>query len=174
MRPVSGGGGLRRTMARSWPLASRTRRSVTLSGGLRTCLRWRRRLTWRTWWKLMREVPKPVCPHASLVDSDPADPKIKCGPMARDAERVDKLMEGAPVGVVVSARDDPSVFFGFCCGTGSPTTDPDRLVQHYSACPIFAADREWSEGMRLFERSETPMDALLAVNGPGAQVAAEP
>lgn len=94
--------------------------------------------------------------------------------MQRDAERADPIMEGAPVGIVITARDDPSVFFGFCCGTGMPTNDPDKLVQHYSACPIYAADSEWERGKRLFAASATPMDALLAVNGPGAEVAEEP
>lgn len=99
-----------------------------------------------------------VCPAGRLVSSDPANPKVVCGPMERDQARQDRILEGAPVGVVISGRDDPSTLFGFCCGTGAPQTSPDGpLTAHYTCCPIFAADREWDElQRRLFGSAERP------------------
>jgi hypothetical protein len=110
-------------------------------------------------------VVKVVCPHARLVSSDPADPKLVCGPMERDQARADRIMEGAPTGVVVAAREDPSTFFGFCCGEDDATVSPDtdRLHAHFSACPIFLADREWTAAERLFGEMQTKPTEVAGV-----------
>lgn len=104
----------------------------------------------------MDRLPPCVCPHARYVSTEPSDPRIICGVMERDQARADPVMEGSPVGVVVSARKDPSTFFGFCTAEGAPTTDPDRLAAHYTACPIFAAEREWNAIERLFGEVRRP------------------
>jgi hypothetical protein len=101
-------------------------------------------------------LPPCVCPHARYVSTELSDPKIVCGVMERDQERADPIMEGAPVGVIISARDDASTFFAWCTGDGEPTTDPDRPTMHHSACPIFAAEKEWNEVERLFGPVERP------------------
>lgn len=82
--------------------------------------------------------------------------------MAEDEKRADRILEGAPVGVIIEAKSDPSVFFGFCCGQGHPTSDPEKVDEHFSSCPIFLADLEWTEGMkRLFEPAKDPVSAFM-------------
>lgn len=111
---------------------------------------------------------EPTCPAASVIGSGPKGaPAIKCGIMERDQAKADRILEGAPVGVVLSAVDDTSQVFGFCCGTDDPPTDRDaayaaaeaggRLPCHHSLCPIWAAAEEWDEGLeRLFGAPERP------------------
>lgn len=110
---------------------------------------------------------KVVCPLARLVDTDPGNPKLVCGPMEADQERVDRILEGSHVGVVVSARADPSTFFGLCCGTGDPTVDPVASPSmHYTSCPVFVTSRDWDEAQRLFgsgRRGEEPREPGLDV-----------
>lgn len=83
--------------------------------------------------------------------------------MEFDAQRADPLLEGAPVGVFISKRDDPSTFVNFCAGQGEPLTDPDKMAErrmgegHYTACPIWAAAQELTELDRfLKERTFKP------------------
>lgn len=118
-----------------------------------------------------------VCPHARVVDSDPAGPKVVCGPMERDQVRADRILEGSPTGIVVSAREDPSTFFGFCCGEGPPRLSPDGpLSAHYSCCPVYAADLEWERAQRLFgemKREPEKVDAPGLSTGPEKLTVAE-
>lgn len=107
----------------------------------------------------MDRLPPCACPHARYVSTELSDPKIVCGVMERDQRRADPVMEGSPVGVVVSARKDPSTFFAWCTGTGEPTLDPDVPAMHYSACPVFAAEKEWNEIERLFGEVKQQPDA---------------
>lgn len=87
---------------------------------------------------------RPTCPHARAVQGvTPGDAGVICGAMERDAQRADRILEGAPVGVMIRMRDDPSTLVNFCCGTGVPSPHPDtEPTQHYTSCPIYAADRE--------------------------------
>lgn len=87
--------------------------------------------------------------------------------MERDQRRADRILEGAPVGVVLSVVDDASQVFGFCCGRDAPPADRDqayaeaeaggRLPCSYALCPVWAAAEEWDEGVgRLFGAPERP------------------
>jgi hypothetical protein len=91
--------------------------------------------------------------------------------MEADAARADPILEGAPTGVMISERDDPSTFLNFCTGTGEPLADPDDLTDrsygdgHYTGCPIWAAGRELDALGRAFsppERGELPEGAEVA------------
>lgn len=93
-----------------------------------------------------------------------------CGVMERDQARADPILEGAPVGVFISERDDPSTYHNLCAGAGAPVLSPDELPWrafgqgHYSACPIFAAALEIRETERLFAPS-VPGGAAAAWGG---------
>lgn len=94
---------------------------------------------------------RPVCPHARAVQGvTPGDSGVICGAMERDQARADRILEGAPVGVYVKAREDPSTLFNFCCGTAPPSPHPDQVVAHHTSCPIFAADREIADAERMY------------------------
>lgn len=94
---------------------------------------------------------RPVCPHARLVEgATPGDGGVICGAMERDRARADHILEGAPVGVFVKLREDPSTLLNFCCGTAAPAPTPDQVVAHHTSCPVFAADREIGEAERAF------------------------
>jgi hypothetical protein len=94
--------------------------------------------------------------------------------MESDAQRADPLLEGAPVGVFISKRDDPSTFLNFCAGQGEPLIDPDAMADrrmgegHYTGCPIWAAAQEMNEldsylKQRLFAPEKRPeVDAEVA------------
>lgn len=99
----------------------------------------------------------PVCPYARKVEgSTPGLGGVICGVMENDAKRADPILEGAPIGVFISAGDDPSTLANLCCGKGEPVLSPDDLPArpfgygHYSACPVYAAGKEISEAERAF------------------------
>ena len=80
--------------------------------------------------------------------------------MELDQQRADRLLEGAPVGVVVSSVNDASTYHGFCAGEDPPPPDVDaaydraatgevRLPRSYACCPIYAAAAEWDAVSRL-------------------------
>lgn len=78
-----------------------------------------------------------------------------CGAMERDAARADRILEGAPVGVFLSVKDDPSTILHFCCGTQAPSPDPDgEPVAHFSSCPVYLADHEIEQAERAFAMRE--------------------
>jgi hypothetical protein len=94
------------------------------------------------------------------------DSKVICGVMEADHKRADRILEGAPIGVVLSMREDPSMVFGFCLGDDDCPSHPDeqrggRIPRHYLACPIYAADKEIEEASkRLFGELATGDDRL--------------
>lgn len=99
----------------------------------------------------------PVCPHAEKVEgATPASAGVICGVMRDDQRRADSILEGAPVGVFISVKDDPSTLANLCCGQGEPVLSPDDLPNrefgqgHYSACPIYAAAQEIKAAERVF------------------------
>jgi hypothetical protein len=107
------------------------------------------------------------CPHGQLVEGPSLmEGKVICGVMRADQERADSILEGAPIGVVLTMRDDPSMVFGFCLGDEAPVSHPDeqrggRIPRHYTACPIYAADKEIEQvSKRLFGEMATGDDRL--------------
>lgn len=100
---------------------------------------------------------RPVCPHARLVQgATPEDAGVICGAMEKDQARKDRILEGAPVGVFIRLRDDPSTLRNLCCGTAAPSPDPDTPVAHYSSCPIYLADAEVSAAERMYAPQPAP------------------
>jgi hypothetical protein len=116
------------------------------------------------------ELPEVRCPHGRLIERQGV-PTVVCGAMERDQARADRILEGSPVGVLVSARNDPTTFFGFCCGEDEAPNDPaaaleDRIRAHFSCCPVFLADREiTSMEDRLFKTSRRPEEDAEALEG---------
>lgn len=112
----------------------------------------------------MERLPEPKCPAAEFVEgATPAEGGCRCRIMELDQKRADRILEGAPVGEFISAKDDPHTYFGWCAGDGQPVADPDQIANHYTSCPIFQAAKEWDFVERLFgapERPE-PSDAVL-------------
>ena len=103
----------------------------------------------------MSETPCVTCPAGRLIH-EPLS--VVCRIMEEDQERRDSILEGAPVGVQIKAEDDPSTFWGFCCGTATPSLHPDRdPVAHYTSCPIWAAGQE----IAAYERAFAP-EGLVA------------
>jgi hypothetical protein len=107
------------------------------------------------------------CPHGRLVHGATLlDGKVICGVMEADHARADRILEGAPIGVVLSMHEDPSMVFGFCLGDDAPATNADeqrggRIPRHYTACPIYAADKDIEEASkRLFGELATGDDRL--------------
>lgn len=96
----------------------------------------------------MSETPEVRCPAGRLIN-DPLG--CVCRIMEEDQSRRDSVLEGAPVGVFISAREDPSTFAFFCCGDAVPSTSPDAdPVAHYTSCPIWAAGQEITAAERAF------------------------
>lgn len=123
-------------------------------------------------------LPAPTCPHARPIGgADAASAGVVCGAMERDQARADPILEGAPVGVVIQLKDDPSTLGNLCCGQGDPVPDPDHLRHrrfgdgHYTACPIFLADREIRQvEERLFgEMPDGPRDVSETFANTGEQ-----
>lgn len=80
-----------------------------------------------------------------------------CGVMERDARRADPILEGAPVGVFISAREDPSTLRFLCCGRDAPSLSPDaEPVRHYTSCPVWAAGQELDAAERAFAPASRP------------------
>lgn len=114
----------------------------------------------------MRSVSRqwePTCPHAERIEqTSDGSPGVVCGVMKRDQERADPILEGAPVGVLITLRADPSTLANFCCGQGDVLVNPDDMVHrafgmgHYTGCPMHCAEREWHEAERLFEADPEP------------------
>jgi hypothetical protein len=103
---------------------------------------------------------EPVCPAARLIDHE-SGPAVICGVKERDAARADSILEGVGTGIVVTARLDPSSFFGFCCGDGAPGhPDQDPPPRHYTGCPVWAAGREVDVAERIwkFEAPDDPRE----------------
>lgn len=107
------------------------------------------------------------CPHGRLYEgAELMGGGVICGVMERDAQRADPILEGAPVGVNLTMRGDPSMVFGFCLGDDMPARHADeqrgdRIPRHYTACPIYAADKEIEEASkRLFGELVTGDDRL--------------
>lgn len=126
----------------------------------------------------MAKLPPTVCPHARYVSTEESDPKIVCGIKEADEARGDRILEGSPTGVIVSARDDPATFFGWCTGEGAPQLSPDGpLTQHYSCCPIYGAGVEIKQAKdRLFGEMKDRAEAerSLQVAGLGPQTELDP
>lgn len=93
-----------------------------------------------------------TCPHARAVEgATPGTGGVVCGAMERDAARADRILEGAPVGVFLTVKDDPSTIQHFCCGTQAPSPNPDgEPVAHFSSCPVYLADGEIESAQRAF------------------------
>ncbi|HEX7088754.1 MAG TPA: hypothetical protein VF192_01390 [Longimicrobiales bacterium] len=109
------------------------------------------------------ELPRPRCPAAEYVAGATINESgCRCRIMELDQARADPILEGAPVGVFISAREDPHTYFGFCAGDGQPTSDPDVVTNHYTACPIYAAAKDWDVVERLFapERPQSAEEEL--------------
>lgn len=123
------------------------------------------------------------CPHARAVaGATPGDGGCVCVVMERDQARADPILEGAPVGVFISKRDDPSTYFNLCAGAGEPVLSPDDLPDrrfgqgHFSACPIFAADKEIREANARIFAPEARVEVdpeMPGVTFAGEEVSAE-
>lgn len=113
-------------------------------------------------------MPRTVCPAAREVEgAAPGLGGCVCTIMEADAERADPILEGAPIGVFISERDDPSTFYRLCCGGEPPVTDLDAAIERaraeevpipasYTACPIWAAGQEITAFERAFKPEPRP------------------
>jgi hypothetical protein len=72
-----------------------------------------------------------------------------CGVMLNDSRRADSILEGLIEGVYIAAWADPSTLVSFCFGDGLPKLYPEAgpPFDHYTACPIWAAEAEVKEVM---------------------------
>jgi hypothetical protein len=102
----------------------------------------------------------PVCPYARKQEgATPGDGGVICSVMEEDAKRADPILEGAPVGVFIRVREDPSTIANLCAGTGEPILDPDNPPPrefgkgHHTGCPIFCAGREIEQAQKAMERA---------------------
>lgn len=118
-----------------------------------------------------------TCPHAKKVNGViPGRSGVICGVMEADQARADSILEGAPVGVFISAGDDPSTWATLCTGQGDPVVDPDHLRErefgmgHYSGCPIFLASLQ----IAALERAFAPKDRPATVAGATAPMVVDP
>jgi hypothetical protein len=92
------------------------------------------------------------CPAARVVQgATPGACGVVCGIMERDSRRADRILEGSPVGVFVSAENDPKTLANFCFGTAAPTPDPDTVVSHHTSCPVWIAGKEIDAQERTFK-----------------------
>lgn len=105
------------------------------------------------------------CPAAQPVEgSSPGNGGVTCAIMQHDQARADGILEGAPVGVFVSERDDLMQLVTFCCGDGPPLDEVEGdMTPHHTACPIFQAAQEWDGVTRLFPfvRGEDPDEEVV-------------
>jgi hypothetical protein len=96
----------------------------------------------------VKDLPVVRCPAGRLI-TEPLS--CVCRIMEEDQDRRDSVLEGAPVGVQITAADDASTFFNFCCGEGVPSDNPDSDPRpHYTSCPIWAAGQEIEAAKRAF------------------------
>lgn len=102
-------------------------------------------------------LPDVVCPAAAKVEgATPAEGGCRCRIMELDSKQADPVLEGAPIGVFISAREDPHTFFGWCAGDGQPAADPEQIANHYTSCPVFQAAKDWDLVKRLFAPDRPP------------------
>lgn len=82
-------------------------------------------------------MPEATCPAATLIEGPPArGPSALCGVMANERAQLGSGAErNAEHGPLVTSRDDPSSFHGFCCGA-------------YRKCPIWRAEKGRIEAAR--------------------------
>jgi hypothetical protein len=104
------------------------------------------------------------CPAATRVEgATPGDSGVICDIMRRDSERADRILEGSPVGVRLTIRDDPTTIVNFCLGTGEPLAAPDLILEraygdgHYTGCPVWLAGQEIDLVERAFAFERPPM-----------------
>lgn len=107
------------------------------------------------------EIPEPTCPNARRVEgATPALGGCVCTAMEADRAKADSVLEGAPVGVMIRVKDDPSTYFNLCAGQGQPVTTPEDLQDrgwgqgHYTGCPVYAATVELAAAERAFAPKE--------------------
>lgn len=104
------------------------------------------------------------CPAARVVQgATPAQCGVVCSVMEADSKRADPILEGAPIGVFISAKDDPTTLAAFCFGTAQPQPDPDVVVAHYTSCPVWAAGREIEGAQRAFAMERVKPAAVPGV-----------
>lgn len=58
--------------------------------------------------------------------------------MLAEEQATDGITEGTAQGILVTAKEDPSTFYGFCHGKGIPMVSPDEEARaHYTFCPLW-------------------------------------
>lgn len=114
------------------------------------------------------KLPTPRCPAAEILAGPPhKGPSAICRVLTRHAEVADSVTEGLQ-SPLITARDEASTLFGFCCGRGMPKTYEGQSARaHHTFCPIWEeaerVERERKEAdQRVFAAPEKPK--LLGVD----------
>lgn len=71
--------------------------------------------------------------------------------MVREEEQTDQILHGVSASPLVSAREDPSTLYGFCCGTAIPrsTSEDEEIRGNYTFCPVWELEQK-----RIAERKD--------------------
>lgn len=86
--------------------------------------------------------------------------------MVREEVRTDQILHGRSASPLVTSKDDPSTFYGFCVGRGLPRVDDslERPHGHYTFCPVWELEKR-----RIWRRR----DLMKAPKRKGLSPAAE-
>lgn len=108
------------------------------------------------------KLPVARCPAAEVLAGPPSKgPSAICRVLTRHALVADSILEGLQ-NPLVTARDDPTTFSGFCCGRGLPKVHEGQAARaHYTYCPIWEAAEEAERDRReaeepVFAKPEKP------------------
>lgn len=91
-----------------------------------------------------------LCPAAQPVrGAADAYSGCICGVILNDSRRADSILEGIAPGVYLAAWSDPSTLISWCFGTGlpQPYAEAGPPFDHYTTCPIWAAEKDLKQAM---------------------------
>lgn len=105
----------------------------------------------------------PVCPAARHVaGATPALEGIVCGVLLREGLIADGITEGE-ANEYMALGTDPSMIYGFCCGTAIPAATVEQAKgdarANYTYCSIWQQEKEriWDEKRRAWGEREAPV-----------------
>jgi hypothetical protein len=116
--------------------------------------------------------PCPQCPAAYALAGPPATgPSVLCKVAEAEVQSQDVILHGSGIeALVIEAKRDPGVYYGFCAGTGIPMIHPSGKQRgHYTGCPHWQAEKE-----RIFEARKGPAVLPAERHNPALEVGEEP
>lgn len=99
-----------------------------------------------------------ICPAADPIGAVTGTiPTVVCGVLrlANVGAELDGFAERGHISPTQDGRNDWKTVVSLCCGPGVPAQREDEVNAHYTACPLWRAQREaeWANRAELHDRA---------------------